>query len=480
MRSPQAAALRRGTVAVPATSDGSLEDVYRLRFRAVWQRLRQEPLHFWLFCGYVFFEYVRPQVIYPVINILPWGRVLILGSLVAVMFDSKASKSLAGPLTFPVLGCFAVVFLSFVFALNPARSMSQFDVLVNWILVYLLFLWIVNTRFRLFIVFFLLLLASFKMAQHGFRVSAARGFAFQRWGVGGASGWFQNAADMGVQMTIYVAWSVAFYYGLRDYWNSRLVRWLFLFFPVAGLVAAIATGQRNTTLGFAAMAIAVLLFSRDRARNLVLVAMVGLAAFALASDEFKGRFVNAQDSGTAQARLHYWKMGLTFYRENPVIGVGYGNYPVYFATYYPEQILDIRDGIQVAHSVPVTVAAETGTLGLFFYYLVVVVIFLTNVRSARIFRGKDPPFWRYLALSLNFGLLGFLVTGIFLSIAFYPFLWFQAGLTASLYGIAQREQALPGRIRTPAAAPSGGSRREARASRRGGRPAASGERSARS
>jgi hypothetical protein len=33
-------------------------------------------------------------------------------------------------------------------------------------------------------VFIILLLASFKMAQHGFRVSAARGFAFQRWGVG--------------------------------------------------------------------------------------------------------------------------------------------------------------------------------------------------------------------------------------------------------------------------------------------------------
>lgn len=479
MRSHQAAALRRAAVAQPAASGDSLEDVYRLSPRAIWQRLKQEPLHFWLFCGYVFFEYVRPQVIYPVINILPWGLVLILGALVAVIFDSKSSKSLAGPLSFPVLGCFAVVFLSFVFALNPATSMAGYDVLVNWILVYLLFLWIVNTRFRLFIVLCILLLASFKMAQHGFRVSAARGFAFQRWGVGGASGWFQNAADMGVQMTIFMAWSVAFYYGLRDYWNNRLVRWLFLFFPVAGLVSAMATGQRNTTLGLAAMALAVIVFSKDRVRNLVLVAIVGLAAFALASDEFKDRFVDAEQSGTAQARLHYWKTGLQFYRENPVIGVGYNNYREYFATYYPEQVLEIRDGVQVAHSVPVTVAAETGTLGLFFYYLVVLVVFLTNVRSARMLSGTDPPFWRYLALSLNYGLLGFLVTGIFLSIAFYPFLWFQAGLTASLYGIAQREQALQRRVPIPAAAPAGGVRRASRLSRRRARPAASGERSAR-
>lgn len=101
---------------------------------------------------------------------------------------------------------------------------------------------------------------------------------------------------------------------------------------------------------------------------------------------------------------------------------------------------------------PVTVAAETGTLGIFFYSLVVLMVFLTNVRSARIFRETDPPFWRYLALSLNYGLLGFLVTGIFLSTAFYPFLWYQAGLTASLYGIAQRERSLQAQARQPAPA----------------------------
>jgi putative inorganic carbon (hco3(-)) transporter len=168
--------------------DESMDDVYRLNPRAIWERLRREPLHFWLFAAYVFFEYVRPHSIYPVIDVLPWGRILILGALFAVLLDSRSSKSLAGPLTFPVLGCFAVVFLSFVFAFSPAQAMSGYDVLVNWILVYLLFLWVVNTRFRLFIVFLILLLASFKMAQHGFRSGLSRGFAFQRWGVGRPAG----------------------------------------------------------------------------------------------------------------------------------------------------------------------------------------------------------------------------------------------------------------------------------------------------
>lgn len=444
---------------VSVETDGSLDDVYQLKVRSIWRRLRKEPLYFWLFCGYVFFEYFRPQTIYPLLGILPWAPIFIFGALLLFLADKRDSKSISGPLTFPVLGCFAITFLSFVFAFDPSWSFRQADVLVNWILVYLCFLWIVNTKFRLFIVFLLLLLISFKMAQHGFRMSVARGFAFQRWGVGGHSGWFQNAADLGVLMVIYTAWSVAFYYGLRDRWQQRWLRWLFLLFPVAGLVTALATGQRNTTLAVAAMGLALIVFSTNRARNLVIVGMVAIVGYSLASDEFKARFESAEQSGTAQTRLHYWTRGMEFYARNPVIGVGYNNYVAYYAAHYPGEAFGRRGGFQVAHSVPVTIAAETGTLGFFFYYLVVAMIFVTNIRSARMLSVTDPPFWRYLALSLNYGLVGYVVAGIFLSIAFYPFLWFQAGLTASLFTVAIREKVATkvtdkrGRLRPPRTMP---------------------------
>jgi putative inorganic carbon (hco3(-)) transporter len=431
---------RRRPEAIPAASD-SLDDVYSLKIGAIWQRMRQEPLHFWLFCGYIFFEYVRPQTIYPVINVLPWGRLFILAALFAVLVDRNSSKSLASPLTFPVLGTLAITFFSFTWAFVPSLSLSRYDVLVNWVLLYVLFLWIVNTRFRIFIVFMILLLASFKMAQHGFRVSVSRGFAFQRWGIGGPSGWFTNAADLGVQMAIYTAWSVAFYYGLKQYWQSRLLRWLVLLFPVAGVATALATNQRNTTLAFAAMAIAFILFSKNRLRNLVLVGTAALVVFSLAPPEFKARFENAEQSGTAQSRLELWGRGVDIWKNNPVLGVGHHNFAAYVAAHYPGYGLSHVGSALVAHSVPVTVAAETGTVGFLFYYTVALMVLILNIRSARIFRDVDPPFWRYFAHSLNFGLIGFLVAGVFLSIAFYPFLWVQAGLTACLHGIATREQA---------------------------------------
>ena len=419
----------------------SMDGVYRLNIREIWRRLRQEPLHFWLFCGYVFFEYVRPHNIYPAIAFLPWPKLFLLGALLAVLFDSRENKSLQGPLTLPVLSFFLVVFISFGFAFMPAQSLDKADVLVNWVIAYLLFLWCVNSRFRLFIVFLLLLLASFKMAQHGFRVAASRGFAFASYGVAGPSGWFSNAADLGVQMTIYISWAIAFYFGLKGYWRRWWVKGIFAFFIVAGLVTAISTNQRNTVIALAVMALAFVVFSRNRIRNLVLIALVGAAGYGLASAEFKDRFVDMEQSGTALARMDFWERGLGFYKEHPVIGVGYNNYQHYYAMRYPGDT-NYKGLVMVAHSVPVTIAAETGSLGIIFFSLVVIAVFLTNWRSARIFRGTDPPFWRYFALSLNYGLIGFLVTGIFVSTAFYPFLWFQAGLSAALYRVASREREL--------------------------------------
>jgi len=420
-----------------AEPDDSLEDVYRLRPGAIWRRLKAEPLYFWLFCGYLFFEYVRPQGIFPIIDFFPWARTLILGAFLLVLFAARESKSLSGPLTVPLLAFMGVVFASIPFAFDPAWSLREVNTMINWILVYLLFLWIVNTKFRFYIAMAILFLASLKLAQHGFRVSLGRGFGYASWGLRGPPGWFANAADLGVQMAIFTAWAVAIYLGLRKYWDYRIIRWLFALAPIAGVITAIGIGQRNTAVAFVAMGLAVLLLMRNRIRNLIIVALAGAALFMIAPEEYKARFDTAGTDGTSESRLTYWQYGMRIYADHPVIGVGFYNWMPYTVRNYPEMFVLGR--FEVAHSVPITVAVETGTLGLITYYWLVLAIFLTNLRSARLLKSVDPPFWRYMAIALNVGLAGFLGAGMFLSIMIYPYLWFQAGLTAALYTIAVRE-----------------------------------------
>jgi putative inorganic carbon (hco3(-)) transporter len=434
----------------------SLDDVYRLRLGAIWRRLKAEPLYFWLFCGYLFFEFFRPQGIFPVIDFFPWARTLILGAFFLVLFAERESKSLSGPLTLPLLAFMGVVFASIPFAFDPSYSMLHVGTMINWILVYLLFLWVVNSKFRFYIVLAILFLASLKLAQHGFRVSLARGFGYASWGIRGPAGWFENAADLGVQMAIFTAWAVAIYLGLRKYWDYRIVRWAFAFAPIAGAITAMGIGQRNTAVAFVAMGLALLLITRNRIRNLLIVLVAGAALFIIMPEDYKARFDTAGTDDTSESRLTYWEYGMRIYADHPVIGVGFNNWAPYTTAQYPEMFVLGR--FEVAHSVPVTLAVETGTLGLITYFWLVLAVFLTNLRSARLLKSADPPFWRYIAIALNVGLAGFLGAGMFLSIVIYPFLWFQAGLTAALYKIAVQESQ-----RGPDAVNGSGGQREAAA-----------------
>jgi putative inorganic carbon (hco3(-)) transporter len=422
----------------------SMDAVYRLNIPEIWRGLRAEPWYFWFFCGYLFFEFFRPHTIFPIIDFLPWGRVLVLGTLFLLVVSPQASKSIRSPLTIPLIGYFGVVFLSIPLAYDVQYASEGIDVLVNWLLVFLLFVMIVNTKFRFYIVMLLLILAAFKVAQHGARSWAMRGFSYTGWGIQGPAGFFQNAGDLGAFMVLYTPWAAAFYFGFRKRWQYPIVRWIFAFAPIAGIGTALATGQRGTAVAFAVLGLSFVIFAKNRGRNLIAIGVVALLAWTIAPDEYKARFDTAGTDATSESRLHYWTRGLEIYRDNPVIGVGYRNWIPYFGARFPGE--NVRYGRQeVAHSVPITIAVETGTLGLFFYYLLVIVMFITNMRSARIFRDTDPPFWRHIALGLNFGLLGFLAASLFLSVTYYPFMWTQAGLTAALFTVARkaREQSTP-------------------------------------
>ena len=203
-----------------------IEDYYSINVRSIWAGLKQESAAFWWLCIYVFIEYVRPQSIYPVIDIIPWAQVTLLLAIVTAYVDKSVvwvRSSVNGLFIF----FFIAVFLSVLFAFKQAASLGTINNPINWIIVYFLIITVVNTEKRFLVFILLFLLVSFKMSQHGFRSYAARGFSFSGWGVAGAPGWFQNSGEFGIQMAIFTPLSIAFILALKESWG-RLKRLFFL------------------------------------------------------------------------------------------------------------------------------------------------------------------------------------------------------------------------------------------------------------
>lgn len=253
-----------GAVAPPPKG---AESLFAVRIRDIWRFLTTQPASFWLICTYLFFEYVRPQSIYTWIDFLPWGQVILILCVVAVLMEGKAfrMRTPAGPL----LILFTIIVLaSSALAYSPSTSFANIELFLSWLLIYILITNIITTEQRFFIFFLSFLLYSFKMSQHGALSWARMGFAFRDWGVTGAPGWFHNSGEVGVQMCVFFPLAVGFFIALKDHWG-RWRKLFFLLFPITAVMTIIASSSRGAVVGGALVLLWMALRSRYRDRKSV-------------------------------------------------------------------------------------------------------------------------------------------------------------------------------------------------------------------
>lgn len=414
----------------------SSDNYLSINVKAIWKQLKQEPFYFWLFCGYLFFEYVRPQSIYTAIDIIPWAKLLVIGAAIGSFLSRPVSTS--SSLTKYYWGLVVAVLLSSMFAEFPNLAFSNYVVVLNWLVVYYLFIRIVTTKFRFFITLLLIMLATYKMSQHAAISWASRGFAFESWGIKGTPGFFGDAADLGVQMLIILPLSFFLVKECYSYWGS-IKKLFFVFLPITALMTIIAGGERNTIVGLAALCLVAAFSAKHRFRNMFLIVIFAFGLIAVMPQAFIDRFDTVGTDNTSQSRLTYWKRGIEYFAEHPVLGIGYNNWQAYYLKYHPGESL--RGDVQeVAHSTPITVLAELGLLGFLFYYGIAFKTIFINIRSIKLSNPNAERIWSDIPFALNIGMVGFLTASIFISVTFYPFLFIQASLSAALYNILAREK----------------------------------------
>ena len=410
-------------------SEVTFDDYLSLDIKKTWLGIRAEPWSFWFLCGYFFFEYTQIQKIYLWMEVLPWAQFFLLGALYFI-FTSNGQKWVSNSCNTAISIFFLHVFLSSLLAFDVSKSFDFMNIIANWAIMYYCVICIVNTKKRFFILMLLLLLACLKMSQHGAISWAQRGFSFTRWGVAGAPVWFGDAADFGLQMCLYLAWAIAFL-SVTFHRNGRYSKLFFISMIVTALATIIATGNRGTFLGLAAMAISTLLLMPNRVRNLCMVGLVTFVVLWVAPQEFLDRFDTAGEDNTSVERLELWENGIEMGEKHPFFGVGYQNYRVYGKVYYNKT--------KVSHNSVVEIFAELGYIGLFLYFYIMLTIYRVNRATKKLAVVSDDRFSSAIASSLNLGLPAYFVCSLFISVQFYPFLYVQLAITAALNNIVKSE-----------------------------------------
>lgn len=400
--------------------------LYSMKLARLWAYVKTQDALFWLVNIYLFFEYVRPQTLYKALDIMPYAQIVLLTSFASAVFKGVFG-SVKNPLNKLLVIYFLVILASSFQALSPETSFAKISEFIAWMIVYFLIVNVINTESRFLIFVFAFMIYSFKMSQFSFRNWLMSGFSFMNIGSGGGPGWFHNSGEFGIQMVIFFAIAACFFWGLKEHW-PLWKQVLFFLFPFTALTGTVSSSSRGAVLGVGAVILFWLLKSKHKVKGLLLVAVVALAVYVIIPQEQKGRFEAMGEDDTSTSRMTYWKRGLKLIEMYPMLGVGHENWLV-----AQEKVFGIENS-EVCHNIFIQCAADLGYVGFSVLLLMIFFTFYNNYQVRKIVQqsSRDNKFLFYMAHGLDGALVGYMVSGFFVTVLYYPYFWINLAMTASL------------------------------------------------
>ncbi len=390
---------------------------------------------------YLFIEYTRLAVMYPILAPLQLGKIALMCAVLgALVSHSAGDQSGNRALKTVIILLGASTLMSFVSASYRVPMYKQLWNMPEQLLVAVLIARATASRWRQRAVSFVVLLLMLKVAQHGLRTyalehgRAVNEMAFVRFGIiGGGGGFYDNSADLGVAMCVVFGLSLALF-------QAKLPRKWRAFYCVCMIAFGaliLVCGSRGAVVGGVAVVLATWVRSSRKSWSLVFVLLFVLGLIFLMPHASRDRFKSAEDyknDGTANDRVELWKAGIKMWKANPVLGVGPANYPYERLLHY--RIDSVNDRVpHVCHSMYVEVLSELGGLGALISLMVIFNFFwiVRRVRQALKKSGRDHRCWEMcLANGLQLAMIGYLVSGAFVSVFWYPHIWVLSGLAMGL------------------------------------------------
>ena len=198
-------------------------------------------------------------------------------------------------------------------------------------------------------------------------------------------------------------------------------RWVRLALGVAmALTALAALGSQSRGALLAIMAMAALLWVRSDHKavsGIVIVALAAsLVAFMPGTWDARMQTIDANNlDSSAEGRINAWKMAWNLAKDRPIGGGFEVITPELFARYAPNP-----NDIHAAHSIYFQVLGEHGFPGLFLFVLLWWLVWRHAGRMRRLGAHRSDAEWaRHLGGMIQVSLIGYLVGGAFLSLAYF-------------------------------------------------------------
>ena len=415
---------------------------------AIWKprQVQEGKTGFYLVLACLFFEFGRPQELVPGLRSIPFGTGTSILLILNVIMSGKVDFSrLQTKLWFPL---FAVMAVHVPIAVNNYWALMTFKDMVLMYGVYLGVITFVNSTEKM------MTLMKLWIGLHGFL--AVMGIAKGGRGIGA---WMGDENDFCMVMDM----AVPFGYFLLFSSTGVAQKVKYLGFLGAFILGAMASLSRGGFFGLAAVGAYCWYRSPKKLNALIVVVVAVLFMLVLAPEKYWDEIASSTSNetmgtGTGAARLYTWGIGMDMFYANPIIGVGQNNFPWTFGIYEAGRKFNDRSisGRQ-AHSAWVTLISELGLVGV----VIIGAMLFQCYRDLKWVRKRFAPgdsrqkhgqiiqagedVRMYLARAMEGSLIGFIVSGVFISTLWYPSLWIMMALVVALRNISETQSggALP-------------------------------------
>lgn len=258
-------------------------------------------------------------------------------------------------------------------------------------------------------------------------------------------GVFTDENDFALMMN--VALPIAFFLGrAQKDWK----KWLFWLAAISFVLGNMITASRGGFVGLVAVGTVCWLSSKHRLRAIPVLLVLAILAWnfapPLAKEKIQGIGLNSAEKDTGKDRVELWKVGWKTFVDNPILGVGQGNMPVVMNKYRfdksGESFWKHDMWGRMTHSVYLTLLPELGLIGGIIFVLMLKDLHAKkkkiNEYCKRIINREEAASIENLSRALQVSLFGFLITGIFLSVLYYPPFWNVSAFLVTLALISSR------------------------------------------
>lgn len=218
------------------------------------------------------------------------------------------------------------------------------------------------------------------------------------------------------------------------------------------LIAIVGTYSRGALVALAATGAAYFVKSRSGAIPLLLAGVVAISLPSLVPASWFQRMASIQsydEDASFAGRVAAWKTSLAIAKDRPLIGGGFSAVDLDWVAQRYHSSGSLRTG-KAAHSIYFEVLGDHGFVGLVIYLLIVATAWLNTATVLRKTRDDVDMDWaNRLARMLQVSMVGYLVGGAALSMAYYDGFFLLLALTAALalsVGASQVDAQTPERV----------------------------------